>query len=186
MTRMRAGLGSFAFLLLLGLTAPPPAFAAGSGPVALQGTIRSDQEGAMGGVLVSATKAGSTITTTVVTDEQGHYAFPASRLTPGKYDLVIRAVGYEIDGFPNAMVVAGKFRIVGRRNCLNAWKRSQRIEHTLMQRRHCIGGVSRELRIDAESGEVCRGKADIDAAEVLHCAHEQARADQQKYADADL
>src|SRR6185437_1697962 len=107
MTRMRVGLGSFAVLLLLGLTAPH-ASAGASGSVALQGTIRSDQEDAMGGVLVSATKAGSTITTTVVTDEQGRYVFPASRLTPGKYDLAIRAVGYEIDGFPNAMVVAGK------------------------------------------------------------------------------
>jgi len=104
---MRVGLGSFAVLLLLGLTAPH-ASAGASGSVALQGTIRSDQEGAMGGVLVSATKSGSTITTTVVTDEQGHYAFPASRLTPGKYDLAIRAVGYELDGFPNATVAPGK------------------------------------------------------------------------------
>src|SRR5690242_19023552 len=107
MTRMLVGLGSFAFLLLLDSTVPP-AFAADTRPVALQGTIRSDQEGAMGGVLVSATKAGSTITTTVVSDEQGHYAFPAARLAPGKYDLAIRAVGYEVDGSPNATVVAGK------------------------------------------------------------------------------
>src|SRR6185437_2453802 len=107
MTRMRVGLGSFAFLLLLGLTAPHTS-AGASGSVALQGTVRSDQEGAMGGVLVSASKAGSTVTTTVVTDEQGHYAFPAARLTPGKYDLAIRAVGYEVDGFPNTTVGAGK------------------------------------------------------------------------------
>jgi hypothetical protein len=105
---MRVGLGSLAFLLLLALTAPPQALAADSGAVALQGTVRSDAEGAMGGVMVSATKGGSTITTTVVTDEHGHYTFPASRLTPGKYDLAIRAVGYEVDGFPNAMVAAGK------------------------------------------------------------------------------
>ncbi len=63
----------------------------------------------MGGVLVSAIKAGSTITTTVVTDVQGHYTFPASRLAPGKYDLAIRAVGYEtVDMFPSAAVDAGK------------------------------------------------------------------------------
>jgi Carboxypeptidase regulatory-like domain len=103
MTRMLVGLGSFAFLLLL-VSTVPPAFAADTRPVALQGTIRSDQEGAMGGVLVSATKAGSTITTTVVSDEQGHYAFLAARLAPGKYDLAIRAVGYEVDGSPNATV----------------------------------------------------------------------------------
>ena len=47
----------------------------------------------MEGVLVSAKKTGSTITTTVVTDEKGHYAFPASRLQPGHYDMTIRAVG---------------------------------------------------------------------------------------------
>ena len=108
MNKMRVGLGSLAFLFLLASTAPPPASAAESGAVALQGTIRSDAEGAMGGVLVSATKAGSTITTTVVSDDQGRYAFPASRLAPGKYDLAIRAVGYEIDGFPNATVAVGK------------------------------------------------------------------------------
>src|SRR5579863_10468766 len=108
MTRMRVGVGSLAFLALIALTASPHTQAAQSGAVALQGTIRSDQEGAMGGVLVSATKAGSTITTTVVTDEQGHYAFPAGRLTPGKYDLAIRAVGYEVDGFPSTEVAAGK------------------------------------------------------------------------------
>ena len=108
MNKMRVGLGSLAFLFLLASTAPPPASAAESGAVALQGTIRSDAESAMGGVLVSATKAGSTITTTVVSDDQGRYAFPASRLAPGKYDLAIRAVGYEIDGFPNATVAVGK------------------------------------------------------------------------------
>src|SRR5262249_51489442 len=67
-----------------------------AGPVALQGTVSSSQEGAMEGVLVSAKKTGSTITTTVVTDEKGHYGFPASRLEPGHYDITIRAVGYKL------------------------------------------------------------------------------------------
>jgi hypothetical protein len=61
------------------------------GPVALQGTVSSAQEAAMEGVLVSAKKPGSTVTTTVVTDEKGHYGFPASRLQPGHYDISIRA-----------------------------------------------------------------------------------------------
>ena len=81
---------------------------AGMGPVALQGTVSSAQEGAMEGVLVSAKKTGSTITTTVVTDEKGHYAFPASRLSPGHYDITIRAVGYTVEGRQAADVVAGK------------------------------------------------------------------------------
>jgi virginiamycin B lyase len=64
---------------------------------ALSGVASSAEEGAMEGVLVSAKKEGSTITTTVVSDKDGRYSFPASRLQPGKYALRIRAVGYEID-----------------------------------------------------------------------------------------
>ena len=52
----------------------------------------------MEGVLVSAKKAGSTITTTVVSDSKGHYGFPADRLAPGAYKLAIRAAGYALDG----------------------------------------------------------------------------------------
>ena len=62
----------------------------------------------MEGVLVSAKKTGSTITTTVVTDEKGHYAFPASRVQPGHYDIAIRAVGYMLNGLKAADVAAGK------------------------------------------------------------------------------
>ncbi len=52
----------------------------------------------MEGVLVSAKRAGSIITVTVVTDQQGRYHFPAGRLEPGKYTLRIRAVGYDLEG----------------------------------------------------------------------------------------
>ena len=51
----------------------------------------------MEGVLVSAKKAGSTITITVVSDKDGRYSFPASKLEPGQYALRIRAVGYDLD-----------------------------------------------------------------------------------------
>ena len=64
---------------------------------ALSGRVSSLEEGPMEGVLVSANKAGSTITVTVVSDEQGRYSFPRDRLEPGQYSLSIRAVGYEID-----------------------------------------------------------------------------------------
>jgi streptogramin lyase len=76
--------------------------------VALQGTVTSAQEGAMEGVLVSAKRAGSTITVTVVTDQTGHYAFPASRLPGGHYDLAIRAVGYTPGGPLAADVIDGR------------------------------------------------------------------------------
>src|SRR6266850_1771868 len=66
-------------------------------PVALTGEVRSNEEGPMEGVLVSAKKAGSTITITVVSDAQGHYSFPRTKLEPGSYLLKIRAVGYELN-----------------------------------------------------------------------------------------
>lgn len=64
---------------------------------ALTGKITSAEEGSMEGVLVSATRAGSTITITIASDAQGRYSFPASRLEPGQYTLRIRAVGYDLD-----------------------------------------------------------------------------------------
>ena len=65
---------------------------------ALTGRVSSNEEGAMEGVLVSAKKDGASITTTVATDAQGRYSFPAGRIEPGKYAISIRAVGYKLDG----------------------------------------------------------------------------------------
>jgi streptogramin lyase len=64
----------------------------------LTGSVSSDQEGAMEGVLVSAQRAGSPITITVVSDEHGHFRFPAGKLLSGHYLLHVRAVGYDLDG----------------------------------------------------------------------------------------
>src|SRR4051812_15423551 len=66
-------------------------------PAALSGQVSSQQDGAMEGVLVSAKKDGGTITITVVSDAQGHFSFPASKLGPGKYAISIRAIGYDLD-----------------------------------------------------------------------------------------
>ena len=52
----------------------------------------------MEGVVVSARKDGSTITVSVVSDDKGHFSFPASRLDPGHYAISIRAIGYDLDG----------------------------------------------------------------------------------------
>jgi virginiamycin B lyase len=65
-------------------------------PPALTGQVTSDAEGAMEGVVVSAKKAGSTVTVSVVSDAQGRYSFPANRLSAGKYSLKIRAAGYDL------------------------------------------------------------------------------------------
>ncbi len=51
----------------------------------------------MEGVLVSAKKEGSTITITVVTDAQGRFSFPRTKLEPGNYLLRTRAVGYDLN-----------------------------------------------------------------------------------------
>ena len=64
--------------------------------LALSGKVTSQAEGAMEGVLIGAKKVGSTITTWVVSNAQGEYRFPRERLTPGKYGITIRAVGYEL------------------------------------------------------------------------------------------
>jgi virginiamycin B lyase len=92
-----------ASVLVLAIAVPSLGQAADS---ALAGQVSSVEEGAMEGVLVSAQKDGSTIRTTVVTDAQGHYSFPAARLEPGHYKITIRAVGYELDGAGAATVEA--------------------------------------------------------------------------------
>jgi virginiamycin B lyase len=78
------------------------------GAAALAGQVTSNQEGPMEGVLVTAKKAGSTITITVVTNKEGRYSFPASRLEPGQYAIKIRAVGYDLDGKGAADVAGDK------------------------------------------------------------------------------
>jgi hypothetical protein len=82
-------------LFRVSMEAQQPSAAASA---ALSGTVRSTQEGLMEGVLVSAKRNGSTITTTVVTNAQGAYSFPRARLEPGDYSVSIRAVGYVLDG----------------------------------------------------------------------------------------
>jgi streptogramin lyase len=72
--------------------------------VALTGRVMSAEEGSMEGVLVSAKKAGSTVTVTVVSDADGRYRFPSANLQPGEYSLRIRAVGYDLES-PNKIAV---------------------------------------------------------------------------------
>ena len=75
---------------------------------ALAGQVSSAAEGAMEGVLISAKRSGSTVTTTVVSDSKGHFSFPASRLEPGRYTLTTRAVGYDLEGPKVAEIAAGQ------------------------------------------------------------------------------
>src|SRR6202011_3537046 len=80
------------------LAATSPANAKDQSAAALSGVVTSDAEGHMEGVLVTAKLEGANMTVTVISDEQGRYAFPAAKLQPGKYSLAIRAVGYELAG----------------------------------------------------------------------------------------
>jgi virginiamycin B lyase len=93
-----------ALLLQVGFAAPALAQSA----AALAGSVSSAAEPVMEGVVVSAKKDGSTITVSVVTDDKGHYSFPAGRLEPGHYTLSARAVGYDLDGPKTADVTAGQ------------------------------------------------------------------------------
>src|ERR1700685_4554558 len=83
-----------------------PAFAQNA--AALSGAVSSAKEGPMEGVIVSARKDGSTITVSVVSDDKGHFSFPASRLDPGHYTITIRATRYDLDGPKHATVAAGQ------------------------------------------------------------------------------
>ena len=108
----------FAVFLVAGLAAI--SLMAQQPPAALTGVVSSQDEGvtaphragAMGtpleGVLVSAKRTGATMTTTVVSDAQGRYSFPRTRLEPGAYTLRIRAVGYELAGPASVSVAAGQ------------------------------------------------------------------------------
>jgi len=98
---MVAALGLSVSWLLLSA----PAFAQSA---ALTGRVTSDKEGTMEGVVVNAKRAGSTVTVSVPTDNQGRFSFPATRLEPGQYRLSIRAIGYDLEGPRSADVTAGK------------------------------------------------------------------------------
>ena len=98
-------------LVAAALTPATPAMAQGAmaqAATALSGKVSSASEGPMEGVVVSARRDGSTITVSVVSDDKGHFSFPASRLDPGHYALGIRATGYDLDGPKEATVAAGQ------------------------------------------------------------------------------
>src|SRR5262245_15674605 len=74
---------------------------------ALSGKVYSTEEGLMEGVLVSAKKEGSTVTTTVVSNAKGEFSFPADRMEPGHYNIAVRAAGYVLSGPRQIDVAAG-------------------------------------------------------------------------------
>ena len=112
--RIRIGLAKLTFaamastsLLALAIVGAQPALAQSHRPVALTGTVSSQQEGKMEGVVVSAKRRGSTIMVSVSTNAQGQYAFPQDRLAPGIYDITMRAVGYTLK-LTSAVIQSGE------------------------------------------------------------------------------
>jgi virginiamycin B lyase len=98
------------YLLVIGITlASVLAASSNRQPItALTGAVTSDSEGRMEGVLVTARPEGGNMTITVISDDQGRYAFPPSKLQPGKYTLAVRAVGYELAGQAAAEIEPNK------------------------------------------------------------------------------
>jgi virginiamycin B lyase len=96
MRTKRSLLVAIAGLALVALEASFAAIA--QSPAALTGRVSSAEEGAMEGVVVSAKRDRSTVTVSVISGEQGRFAFPRAKLEPGRYTLRIRATGWELDG----------------------------------------------------------------------------------------
>jgi streptogramin lyase len=80
-------LASVAGLVVVGLVGPA------SADQLLTGSITSASGQKLDGIQVSAKKEGSTITTSVYTDQNGDYFFPA--LADGKYNVWAQALGFE-------------------------------------------------------------------------------------------
>ena len=87
MTQMRGQLlASVAGLALVG------AVSSASADQLLTGSITSASGQKLEGVLVSAKKDGATITTSVYTDQNGEYCFPA--MADGKYQVWAQTLGF--------------------------------------------------------------------------------------------
>ena len=106
--RMRAAEVTFALAaaVALALTGPLPVARAAAAGAALSGEVTSPGGRPMEGVLVGATRAGSTITAEVVSGPGGRYELPASSIGPGRYQLQIRAIGYALAS-PGDVTVRG-------------------------------------------------------------------------------
>src|SRR6202171_6443827 len=92
----------------IGVGGPVAAHSDERAPSALAGRVSSETAAPMEGVLVRAKGAGSTVSITVVTDRNGKYSFPASRLAPRTYNLEIRAVGYVLANPISVEITSGK------------------------------------------------------------------------------
>src|SRR5262245_12542895 len=75
---------------------------------ALTGTVNSQEEGKMEGVVVTARGDGANFAVSVVSDANGRYTFPRTHVPAGKYTVRIRAAGYDLTSGSTVEVAAGK------------------------------------------------------------------------------
>ena len=104
-------LASAATLLALALWPSFHPTAAQGGSSALAGQVSSARDGRMEGVLVTAKRAGSTISTTVVSGADGTYSFPHDRLQPGRHEITIRATGHVMPAATIDVAATGTARL---------------------------------------------------------------------------
>src|SRR5215831_1663148 len=97
---------SATLVVAAGMTAPQHLVAQGG--AALVGTVTSQEEGKMEGVLVTVRGEGANHTVTVVSDAQGKYSFPRTHVPAGKYSVAIRAIGYDLASANAVDVPSGK------------------------------------------------------------------------------
>src|SRR5215472_15411132 len=88
-----AALGVLAFSALAMIIIQPSRSQAAPNGMLLTGLVTSTSGEKMGGVVVSAQAEGKLIITSVYTDDQGRYYFPA--MDAGSYNVWAQAVGYE-------------------------------------------------------------------------------------------
>ena len=101
--RLQVAIVTLAIILLLSF--PAPLAVQSHDTVALSGVVRSQDEGNMEGVVVTARRDGAIFSVSVVSDPTGTYQFPHTHLEPGSYRLTIRAVGYDLVD-PGAVTVS--------------------------------------------------------------------------------
>ena len=84
--------------LTIGLFLPQDNLGAQSASAALSGTVTSQEEGTMEGVLVTLRRDGANHTVTVVSNAEGRYSFPRSHVAAGEHAVAIRATGFDLTG----------------------------------------------------------------------------------------
>src|SRR5688572_13198505 len=114
MTKITRAIGILSALVVamwLSMASLPVSAQSGS-RVALSGTVTSQAEGIMEGVVVSARRDGANMTVSVVTDARGRYTFPRTHLEPGPHAVTIRAAGFELPAPAKTAVTRDKAAVL--------------------------------------------------------------------------